>query len=40
MYTLPVTPVVAPSNPIESLLLVLSQLACSISSGEGCAIIA
>ncbi|WP_336084524.1 hypothetical protein [Nocardia sp. SSK8] len=40
MNTLPVTPAIAPSNPIEALLLTLSQLLCSLSSGEGCAVIA
>ncbi|MFD4432864.1 hypothetical protein [Nocardia sp. NPDC058497] len=40
MNSLPVTPAIAPSNPIEALLLMLSQLMCSLSAGEGCAIIA
>ena len=33
------TPVSVPSNPIEALLRTLSLLLCTISSGEGCAVI-
>lgn len=34
-----VHPTVVPSNPIEAILMALSWLVCSISAGEGCAII-
>ncbi len=33
------TPVSVPSNPIEALLRTLSLVLCSLSSGEGCAVI-
>ena len=33
------TPTVVPDNPIQGLLMALSQLMCSLSSGEGCMII-
>ncbi|MFF0545494.1 hypothetical protein [Nocardia thailandica] len=39
MHTLPVTPAVAPSNPVEALLLQLGALLCSLFSGGGCAVI-
>ncbi|RBO92750.1 hypothetical protein DFR74_103395 [Nocardia puris] len=32
-------PVSVPNNPIEALLRTISWLICSISSGQGCAII-
>ncbi len=31
--------IAVPTNPIDALLRLLSQLACSISAGEGCAVI-
>ncbi len=34
-----VTPAVVPSNPVQALLLALSQILCSLSSGEGCVVI-
>ncbi|MEV0434027.1 hypothetical protein [Nocardia sp. NPDC050413] len=39
MNTLPVTPAVAPSNPIEALLLHLGYLICSLMNPGGCAVI-
>jgi hypothetical protein len=33
-----VQPTVVPSNPIEAMVMALSWLVCSISSGQGCAI--
>lgn len=34
-----ITVVSVPSTPLDALLRLLSQLACSISAGEGCAVI-
>ncbi|TDP42415.1 hypothetical protein DFR75_1011526 [Nocardia ignorata] len=39
MNTLPVTPAVAPSNPVEALLLYLGYLICSLTNPGGCAVI-
>ncbi|MFF2084640.1 hypothetical protein ACFVVM_12740 [Nocardia sp. NPDC058176] len=39
MNSLPVTPAIAPSNPIDALLLQLSHLVCQLLSGGNCAII-
>jgi len=36
---LPVTPAIAPSNPIEALLLQVSYLICSLFNPGGCAVI-
>ncbi len=39
MNSLPVTPAIAPSNPIEALLLQINYLLCSLFNPGGCVII-
>lgn len=39
MNSLLVTPAIAPSNPIEALLLQINYLICSLFNPGGCAII-
>ncbi|MFC4125638.1 hypothetical protein [Nocardia rhizosphaerae] len=39
MNSLAVTPAVAPSNPIEALLLQLGYLVCTLTNPGGCAVI-
>lgn len=34
-----VTPAVVPSNPVQGLIMELSRLLCTLSSGEGCMVI-
>ncbi|MFI5717352.1 hypothetical protein [Nocardia sp. NPDC051750] len=34
-----VVPAVVPANPVQALIMALSQVMCSLSSGGGCAII-
>ncbi|MGW6699567.1 hypothetical protein [Nocardia sp. NPDC055049] len=39
MTALPVTPAIAPSDPIEALLLQINYLVCSLVNPGGCAVI-
>ncbi|MGW5436309.1 hypothetical protein [Nocardia asteroides] len=39
MNPLPVTPAIAPTNPIEALLMQLSYLVCSLLHPSGCAVV-
>ncbi|MEV0079619.1 hypothetical protein AB0H58_24705 [Nocardia neocaledoniensis] len=39
MNHVPVTPAIAPSNPIEALLLQIGYLVCSLLNPGGCAVI-
>lgn len=39
MNPLPVTPAIAPADPIEALLMQLSYLVCSLFSPGGCAVV-